>query len=288
MEHPSYNNWTLRERLALPPVRTAAWKFGLLATAVAVTTGLYLAGSVLIVTSAPVFYAHLDSVQEERWRNKAAFYGRACANNSTHFVVIDCNQTHAASTRDNFKETLTRTFAELAEQQHAITELLGCKDTDGLCMSVVYVVLDIVINHRMLMMGLWWLSTTAMLAAAWRGALVRYWRLLQQQLSAVSPDAMQYNAMTAAVKEEWIAAQAAQALSAAMPMTMPQSLEPRYIEYQPWTPAKPSAFDLIPEGNENDDENDEEIKVGEEGGPPNGSRRSSTYPGTPLRRRGYN
>jgi hypothetical protein len=202
--------------------------------------------------------------------------------------VIDCNQTHIAATRDNFQETLSRTFNELSAQQYAFTEVLGCKDPSSWCMSAVYVVLDILVNHRMLMLGLWWLSTTAMLAAAaWRGVLLRYWQLLRQQLTAASPDAMQYNAMSTAMREEWIASQAAQALN------LPP--KPRYIEYQPWTPLVPMPFgQSIAEGNEELDD-EEEIKVDapsiggdEEGGPPHGSRPTPPYPGTPTRRRAHN
>lgn len=303
MEHPSYNNWTLRERLSLPLVRIAVWKFAASLALVSTAALFYAMFSLLLITSAPIFYAHLDDVQEERWRNKAAFYGRACGNETARFVVIDCNQTHTAYHRDGFMETITRTLSDLSQHDQVVTgssvlDLFGCRDSNGWCMSVIYLALDVVINYRMLMLTIWWLSTTAMLCVAGlqRGPL-QYWKRLQLQLVAASPDTVRYNAMTASMREEWMTAQAEQAMS---PPKKP------FIEYVPWTPPafkthvaglnQPSIPEEPMRGRGEEEEEEEEAKAegiqvtdnsntnfDDEGGASNS--RFST-PGRPRLRRG--
>lgn len=112
-------------------------------------------------TGVSLYHTHHDEVQAQYWRNRAAFFGRACENNTARFVVLDCNETLNAVQKDHLNETLARTIAQLITEQPAagllLHGVLGCNEPDSTCMRFAYFCLNLMTEYKLLVMILlWW------------------------------------------------------------------------------------------------------------------------------------
>jgi hypothetical protein len=210
MEHPTYNEWSFNEKINHPGVKRACCRFVGAVVAILVVGILYCLTSAWLFNSMPVFHAEHDAMQAERWRNKAAFYGRACNNDTTKFVVINCNQTFQATTRDYLNDTIARTFAQLTPRHSrsdvVLNGLLGCDDPTGVCMSATHYVATFMIDHPMVGMALGWVTTSVMLMGYAVRAAQQLWR--QMWILVPKSQAEEFAALSSAMQEEYTAAMA--------------------------------------------------------------------------------
>jgi len=156
----------------------------------------------------PAFLEHHETVQEERWRNKAAFVGRACENNAARFVVLDCNYTQQASERDHFNETLIRTKQELTQNEsmvHAVlSTVMGCDAHTGWCAIWSHFFFDVLMNQRHLLFAFSWSTTLlTIFILMWncgpRDTVVK----LRRQLNAESIQHAEYEGFSAQQHDEF-------------------------------------------------------------------------------------
>ena len=70
MEHPTFNKWTLKEKLAMPEVRIAIAKLSITSITIFLCFSLYLSLSACIMLAIPIFHTHqhtllLSQLQEQ-------------------------------------------------------------------------------------------------------------------------------------------------------------------------------------------------------------------------------
>lgn len=171
--------WSLQQKFRVPGVENATHKFIFNAFAFGMVALIYLLISLWFLKAIPTFFSAFDEVQAERWRNKAAFVGRACFNSTAHFVVLDCNQTKIALTRDDLQEAVERAMSHFKQESGPISwfgRLVGCGESSTFCMSLHYYLFDLLTQRPVLSLLFGWCTTTLFLASlAWKPA-ARAWK----------------------------------------------------------------------------------------------------------------
>jgi hypothetical protein len=125
---------TMLPNKQLPSPRVSVSRIACSATATLIACLVAVLLSVAVVVSFQAHQSHLAQVQQERWRNKAAFIGRACNSSAASFVVMSCNATYTELQRDDTHETLTRTMQQLERDFAPVPQWLGCDTNSAWCM----------------------------------------------------------------------------------------------------------------------------------------------------------
>ena len=238
MEHPAYNTWSMREKLTMPEVRWAIGKLAVAVVCLLLITLVYLSVSAWIMLAVPIFYAERKAIEEEQLKLKAG-----CLNSASRMVVFDCDQPSFSVPPDAFlNETITRTLLHLTDA-HPTTRILlfdlfgfEPEEENDWCRETLFIVLSTMIQHRMLLLGLSWLSSTAMLCSCVcaRGPK-KYYSQLRHQLSQPSEEGIMFLGMSNAQKSDYLAA-----------LASPENIGP-IPDYQIWKPAQSTLHGSIEE-----------------------------------------
>ena len=224
MEHPAYNTWTKREILAMPEVRWVVAKLLCTSALFLVIAAVYMATSACVMLSIPLFEARQQQMHDELWQTKTkcnepssthtvAFncqneFGlemlrskAMCDTDPHRLVMFDCNQNFTVWQDGHLQIIVTDTISQLTEKHELVrfilSDTLDCLDRTGRCNSWVMAIIEAVMDNRMLVFCVSWLSSTLMLCTAVcsRGPC-RYGKRLASQFRQDSAEGVRMQGMT--------------------------------------------------------------------------------------------
>ena len=229
MEHPAYNSWSMREKLSMPEVRWAIGKFAVAAISLVLIGLVYASVSTWIMIAVPIFYAEREAIEEEQLKFKAG-----CLDSPTRMVVFDCHQSSFSVPPEAFlNETITRTLIHLTEVHPStrtlLVDLMGCQleeqEENNWCRETMYIAINTMRQHRILLLWLSWLSSTLMLCSCLCAhGPGKYYKQLRHQLDQPSAEGIQFLGMSSTQKKDYITA-----------LASPENIEP-LPDYQIWKP----------------------------------------------------
>jgi hypothetical protein len=199
LEHPAYNTWTLREKLAMPQVRYAIAKFSISSIFLGLLLSLYFALSICIIMAIPVFHSEHKALVEEQWK---AHTGCLPAP-ATGMVILKCADADFSINQDTIlHETVVRTMSQLtssyASMQFLLYDFLGCQLEDGRCRALVVGTMSELMHNPVTVFSLSWLSGTLTLLACvlTYGPAPHYFRSMRKQLEQRNAEGVKFATMS--------------------------------------------------------------------------------------------
>ncbi len=221
MEHPAYNTWTYREKLAMPEVRCVIIKFLFASFFLLVFLTLYFTLGACIFLAIPIFHSEHSALLEEQWKNNTGCLSPPLNN----MVILNCLDTEFTIDQHAFlNETIARTLLRLTDDNpHAATilnDFLDCQNDDGWCRTCIFITLDELARNPTTVFGLSFLSATLTLFAVLLsyGPAPRYFRKLRAHLSQSSAEGVKFGNMSSKQKDEYLTTLASPDLT---PTTVP-------------------------------------------------------------------
>ncbi len=237
MDHPAYNSWSYREKLAMPEVRSAIAKFSVAAVGLSLFFVLYFSLSACIMLAIPIFHTqqHLllhEHLQEQYILHQQQQLGQieellkqatGCSPAPAQgMVILKCTETdfsvatHAATTvfsvdlHTSPNESISRTLAQLTEQhphtRWLLFHILDCQDDEGWCRSSIAATLNHVTGNPLLVCGGSWLSGTLTLLALLLtyGPAPRYYHVMRSHLKQHSAEGVLFGTMSTRQQEAFM------------------------------------------------------------------------------------
>ncbi len=209
MEHPAYNTWTYREKLAMPEVRWVIAKLLFASFFLLILLAFYFSLSACIILAIPIFHSEHSALLEEQWKNNTGCLSPPLNN----MVILNCLETEFTLDQHAFlNETIARTLFRLTDDNaHAslfLNDFLDCLNDDGWCRTCIFVTLDELAHNPITVFGLSWLSATLTLFAVVfsYGPAPRYCRQLRAHLRQSSAEGVKFGSMSSKQKDEFLSA----------------------------------------------------------------------------------
>jgi len=209
MEHPAYNTWTYREKLAMPEVRWVFAKFTFSALFVIAFLVVYFSLSACIFLAIPIFHSEHSALLEEQWKNNTGCLSPPLNN----MVILNCLDTEFTIDQRAFlNETIARTLFRLTDDNPHVatilTGLLDCQDDDGWCRTCIFITLNELTNNPTTVFGLSFLSATLTLFAILftYGPAPLYFRKLRMHLRQSSAEGVKFGSMSSKQKDAYLSA----------------------------------------------------------------------------------
>ncbi len=204
MEHPAYNTWTYREKLAMPEVRWTIAKFLIASLFLTALIALYFSLSACIFLAIPIFHAEHSALLEEQWKNNTG----CLTPPPNNMVILNCLDTEFTIDQRAFlNETIARTLFRLTDTHSLfLYDFLDCADDDGWCRTCIFVVLNELTRNPSTVFGLSWLSTTLTLLAVLLsyGPAPRYFKKLRAHLRQSSAEGIKFGSMSSKQKDDYL------------------------------------------------------------------------------------
>lgn len=207
MEHPAYNTWTYREKLAMFEVRVVIAKLFIASVFLLFFLALYFTLSTCILLAIPLFYDEHSTLLKEQWKNNTGCLSPPASN----MVILNCLHTDFTIDEHAFlNETIARTLFRLTDDDphigYLLNNILSCHDDDGWCRTCIFIVLDELARNPTTVFLLSLLSATLTLLTCVlsHGPAPHYFRTLRAHLTQSSAEGIKFDNMSSKQKDEYL------------------------------------------------------------------------------------